>query len=193
MGPAALSRVRRRRPWRPCLGLLVSFLLASLATFDARGQSASADEYEIRAAMLFNLTRFIDWPAAKLDQGNRQFQICVLGSDPIGVDLDVLLRNKSVGTRPVAIRHLKSADGADDCQILYVGAAERADFARASTALARNGVLTISERSNADSPGQMIGLPVVEERVRIEVNLGLVQRSGLTISSKLLHLATVSQ
>jgi len=39
----------------------------------------------------------------------------------------------------------------------------------------------------------VIGLPSVDEHIHIDVNLGTAQRTGLTISSKLLRLATVTQ
>lgn len=179
--------------WR--MAVVVSFALLCGTTPCLRGQSVSADEYEIRAAMLFNLTRFIEWPAAKLDPTHPEFVICVLGSDPLGVSLDNLARNKSVGSKPIAVRHLSSVAGAHECHILYVSAGgdKLKTYARASGELAKAGVLSVSARANADSPDQVIGLPTVEQRVHIDVNLGAAERSGLTISSKLLHLATVSR
>jgi YfiR/HmsC-like len=170
--------------------ILMALLLGTAAF--APAQAGSVDEYQVRAAMLYNLARFIEWPAWKVDQGHPQFLVCVLGTDPIGGDIDSLLRDKTVGTKPLIVRHISSVDAAGDCHVLYVSTGERKNILKAAADLAKRGVLTISERPNSDSPDQVIGLPMVEEHVQIEVNLGAADRTGLTISSKLLHLATIS-
>ena len=176
---------------------LLTFLFLCITAVSGLAQSesstGSADEFEIRAAMLFNLTRFIDWPAAKIDAAHSDFVFCILGADPIGLDLDILLRNKTVGTKPVRLRHINSMTTAGDCHVLYIGAAEHKNVERASAVLEKDGVLIVSEHSNVDSPDQMIGLPTVDDHVHIDVNLSLAQRGGFAISSKLLHLATVTR
>ena len=176
------------RAGRLLLLLGISFLSAQ----SVFAQKASADEYEIRAAMLFNLTRFIDWPAWKLDPAHPEFAVCLLGSDPIGSNIDTLMQGKTVQSRPVVVRHLTSIDNATACHILYESAGSRKSVAHALGELEKNAVLTISEKSNADNQAQVMGLPTSEDHVHIEVNLGAAQRSGLTISSRLLHLATVT-
>jgi YfiR/HmsC-like len=191
--------MRRLRPYgvlvdrtsRLLVVLVAATFLAGLST-NTTAQSGSADEYQIRAAMLYNLTRFIEWPAWKVDQGHPQFLVCLLGADPIGSDIDGLLRDKTVGTKPLIVRHISSVDAAGDCHVLYVSAGARKSITKAAADLAKKGVLTISERPNSDSADQVIGLPTIEEHVQIEVNVGAADRTGLTISSKLLHLATIS-
>jgi hypothetical protein len=154
-------------------------------------QNKTADEDAIRAAMLFNLTKFIEWPSWKLGASHPEFSVCVLGSDPIGLELDNSLRNRMVGSKPLVVRHLAAPEAATGCHILYVSGGESKKLRRVADSMAKNAVLTVSERSNTEVPEQVIGLPTVEDRIHIEVNLSTAQQSGLTISSKLLHLATV--
>jgi hypothetical protein len=183
----ALSALRKQS-----LHWLLTILL--LGGFSARGkaQTTTADEYEIRAAMLLNLTKFIEWPNAKVDAAHPQFLICILGPDPIGPGADRYLQNQNVGGKPVHVRHLSSTEAVNSCQILYVAESEHKNIERFAPELMKSGVLTISERSNATSPNQVIGLPTLNERVHIDINLGAAKRTGLTISSKLLRLATVT-
>ena len=171
---------------------MVGLTAMGLYTLASHAQNATADEYEIRAAMLYNLTKFIDWPAWKNNQVHPAFQFCMLGSDPLGANLEILLQGKVVNGQPVILRHLGPSDNLDDCHILYVGAGERKRVASAAAELAKHAVLTVSERPNSDNAQQIIGLPTSEEHVHIDVNLGAAQRSGLKISSKLLQLATVN-
>lgn len=70
------------------------------------GDQSTADEYEIKAAMLVNLTKFVEWPAAKLGDAGSPFVIGVLGHDPFGHDLDKQLAGKSVAGHPVVIQRL---------------------------------------------------------------------------------------
>lgn len=156
-------------------------------------QGTSANEYDIRAAMLFNLTQFIDWPAWKLDSSHPQFLICIAGQDPIGPKIDHYLTDKIVGTKPVLVRHLSMLENANSCHMLYVSEGERKRLQQMEPELIKSAVLTISERANAISPDQIVGLPITDEHVHIDINLGTAQRAGLTVSSKLLRLATVTR
>jgi hypothetical protein len=142
--------------------------------------------------MLLNLTRFIDWPAAKLDAAHPQFVVCILGQDPISPFADRFLQNQSVGARPIRIEHLNSLDTATGCHMLYIGMSERKNLSAALGELMKSNVLILSERANVNSPNQVVGLPSIDDHVHIEVDLGAAQRSGLTFSSKLLRLAAVT-
>lgn len=84
-------------PYRRAFGWLLLFAILTAASSQGPAESASADEYEIRAAMLMNLTKFIDWPAWKLDASHPQFLICILGPDPIGPAADRYLLNTTAG------------------------------------------------------------------------------------------------
>ncbi len=172
--------------------LITTIALQYTSTFISHAQTTTADEYDIRAAMLFNLTKFIEWPATKFDGTHPVFYICVLGSDPLNVELDLLLPGKAVDGKPIVVRHLSSLDTANTCHVLYVAASQRNNVVRASAELAKNSVLTVSEKTNADNPEQVVGLPNVEDHVRIHINLSAAQRSSLTVSSRLLHLAMVT-
>jgi hypothetical protein len=172
--------------------LLATILLLSLSG-RIRGQTTSADEYEIRAAMLINLTKFIEWPAWKMDPAHPQVLICILGSDSIGPIAERYAQNQRVEGELLQVRHISSVDAATSCNLLYVGVGEQKHVDPVTDELAKKGVLTVSENSNATTPNQVVGLPTLNDHVHIDINLGAAQRTGLTISSKLLRLATVSR
>lgn len=193
-----------KQPWEQILGrfrrrsagvirLCLKLLLLATATTWAQNSSPAADEYDIRAAMVINLTRFVVWPPARMDAHPSQILVCIAGPDPIGASLDHLLLNQTVGGRSIRLRHLESLQAAQACDVLYVGHQEQRNIRDAAPALAKAGVLLVSEKTNGDLPDQVIGLPTVDERVHIEVNLKTAKLAGLTISSRLLHLATVTR
>lgn len=172
--------------------LLATFLLLGFSGY-IRAQTTSADEYEIRAAMLINLTKFIDWPAWKIDSQHPQLLVCVLGSDSIGSIAERYAQHQRVEGKPLQVRHISSVEAAMSCNLLYVGVGEQRHVDPVAAELAKRGVVTVSESSNATTPNQVIGLPTLNDHVHIDINLDAAQKTGLTISSKLLRLATVSR
>ncbi len=174
------------------LGMVCLLLLCSTAA-QGQGEGKAADEYDIRAAMLFNITRFVDWRAGKIDTQHRQISVCIVGSDPIGASFDHFLQEQGNSAKTIKVRHLASFDLANTCDVLYVSVRELKSLKRVGAELAKAGVLVISESPNAAIPSQIIGLPTIDEHVHIEVNLSAAKLAGITISSKLLHLATVTR
>lgn len=159
----------------------------------SQAQSNSADEYAIRAAMLFNLTKFIDWPAWKMDHSHPIFLVCILGHDPIEPYTDRYLQNQSVMNKPVQLKMIKDLNDATGCHILYVSANGKRNFERAAADLTKAGVLSVSEQSVSRNSAQIVGLPLDNDHVHLDVNLGAAQSGGFSVSSKLLRLATVMQ
>jgi len=163
----------------PCLSLLQA------------GDAGSPDEYEIKAAMLLNLTRFVEWPAAKMGAGSAPFVIGILGHDPFGRDLDKLLAGKTVAGHPVVIERLSSAGHPEACHVLFITRGERKKLDEMGADLARSSVLTVGDGEKFAAAGSVVGLVLRENRVQLEVNISAAQHSGLVISSRLLKLATV--
>lgn len=175
------------------LRIVLGFLLLGIIVAHADAQNSVADEYDIRAAMLFNITRFVEWPTSKLNPQHPQMLVCIAGPDPIGPGLDHFLQSQKAGIKSISVRHLNSLESAEACHVLYVSLREQKDVKKFVPSLAKANVLLISEKTNAGSPDQVIGLPTLDEHVHIEVNLAAAQRAGITISSKLLRLATVTR
>jgi hypothetical protein len=167
--------------------LLVLLCLPSMQAADL----GSADEYEIKAAMILNLTRFVEWPAARMGDGNAPFVIGILGHDPFGKDLDKQLAGRSVGGHPVVIQRLVNGVHAETCHILFVTRGERRKLDEIAPVLAKASVLTVGDGDKFASSGSVFGLVLRESRVQLEVNLSAAQRNGLVVSSRLLKLATV--
>ena len=63
-------------------------------------------EYNLKAAFLFNFTKFVDWPPAgdtAAAEEKSPFQLCILGEDPFGKSLDAVVANETVGGRPIVL------------------------------------------------------------------------------------------
>lgn len=161
--------------------------LASALLF--AGPAAAQTEYQVKGAMLYNIARFVDWPRAR--RGQTAVQLCVLGTDPFGRDLDAF-DGRPIGQGVLKIRRVARTEDAGLCNMLFVPSAEAARLPGVLGALRGRPVLTISESPGGAEKGAVLNLILEQNHVRFEINIDAAQRSGLTISSQLLKLARIT-
>ncbi len=173
------ARSTARRLW-----LSLALLLVWLPVTSPADESLQT-EYRVKAAFLYNFARFTTWP--ELPAG--EFTLCVLGSDALGEQLDTLL-DKTVHERQLRVIHLNSTTRLDQCQLVFVGRSYAHKLRTVMSALRDRPVLTVSEIDDFISSGGMIGFRLIDNKVRFEINTAAASSAGLSISSKLLTLAT---
>ncbi len=164
--------------------LLLTLLLSWLPAACPAGDAVQT-EYRIKAAFLYNFARFVTWP----DIPAGQFTLCVFGDDPIDEQLDTLL-NKTVHERRLRIMHLKSLAMIGECQLVFVGRSYTHKLSEVISLLREQPVLTVSDIDGFVASGGIIGFRLIDNKVRFEINTGAAGTAGLSISSKLLTLAT---
>ena len=86
------------------------------------------DEYQVKAAFLYNFAKFVEWPPEAFKTPKDPILICVLGHNPFGNALEEAIRGKSIEGRAFAFRQVSDAESANACQILFVGSAESKHF-----------------------------------------------------------------
>lgn len=141
-------------------------------------------EYELKAAFLYNFALYTEWPTR-----NNSLNICVLGDDPFGNALDALAR-KTVQESRVTVKRIISASESKSCQVLFIAASEHHSMNSIAQELHGLPVLTIAEEDGYDARLVMISLGERQNRLAFKINRSAALHSGLTLSSKLLHLAT---
>ncbi len=174
-----------RRALRASCGAL---LLAGLAPLAAGAEPPT--EYQVKAAFLYNFTKFVEWPPRHFAAAESPITIGVLGADPFNGGLEAVVRGRRVGARPLVIRLLPAATAAA-VDVLFVPAGQEALLDRATLAsLGEAGVLTVGESPEFGALGGMINLVIEEHKVRFEINQAAAERGGLKLSAQLLKLAT---
>jgi YfiR/HmsC-like len=151
----------------------------------------SATEYEVKAAFLYNFTRFVEWPPEALRDGDEPFVIAILGRDPFGSVLDETVAGKTVAGHRIEVRRATRADDVRDAQMVFVCASERATAAAILKALGRPGVLIVGDTEGFAFRGGAINFTLQARKVRFEINPGSAEQAGLKMSSQLLKLATL--
>jgi hypothetical protein len=148
------------------------------------------NEYQVKAAYLYNFAKFIEWPEGSFKDSSSPIKICILGSDPFGRFLDDL-RHKSVGTRKLEIQRVQQIDQVKGCHILFVSAAEKENLSVILRAVQTKSILTVGETKGFTRAGGIIHLVTSGDKVGFEINRDAADRSGLKLSSQLLKLATI--
>ena len=174
---------------------MATFLaLAGALTVSALPASAQKDqvgEYELKATILYNLSKFVEWPPLSYADSQAPTVLCILGQDPFGNSLKTLGQRQDTNGRPVSIRQLKNENGIRDCHVLYVSTSERKTVAQIFEKLKGSSVLTVGEISQFAAQGGVIQFTLEDKQVHFEINLDAASRMALKISSRLLVLARI--
>jgi hypothetical protein len=168
---------------KPATRGFLALLLLSLGICLAQAARAEeALEAKVKAAYLFHLVKFVDWPSLPPDE----LRICVYGSKTMAVLLNEL------SDRQVKERALKIAaddpSGLSRCQVVFVGRAEKRWRDILEKAAGRH-ILTVGEQDDFARQGGMVGFYSEGGKIKLEINPATAQSAELKLSSKLLELA----
>ena len=155
------------------------------------GQEGSVDEYKLKAAMLYNLTQFVEWPNSAYADSHAPVILCILGQDPFANSLASSIPKGTEKGRAVLIRHLQSDTEFQGCHILYISSSERKTTAHIFSTLHGSCVLTVGEMAQFAAHGGIIQFALEDQFVHFDINVDAASRAGLKISSKLLALAQI--
>lgn len=170
---------------RRCAPLFAALWLA-LACQGA-GAAERGDENEVKAAVIYNLLLFVQWPAQALPAG--RFRFCVLDDGALTTTLR-RHEGKAVQGQPLEIHRLGALpEELDHCVAVMVEAGNPGVLTRLGVLARSRALLVIAEGAGAIDRGAMIGLHTDGGRVTFDINLGSMKKSGLTASSKILRLA----
>jgi len=173
---------------------ILTIMLAIVGVFAVCGtqyvpaETRPPTEYQVKAAFLYNFTKFIEWPDTAFSDNMAPVKICILGENPFNASLDAI-RDKTVRGRPLSIRMNPVIEKLDQCHILFISASEKKQLSHIIHGLNNASVLTVADMEGFTSAGGMINLVMQDNKVSFEINLKSARLAGLKISSQLLKLA----
>jgi len=145
-----------------------------------------AEEYNLKAAFIYNFTNFIDWGALQPDE---PFVIGIMGSSLIKEPLEEIARTKTVNNRKIIVREFSNPDEITSCNILFVSQKTPFSLEDILSKTTSKKILLISERSGYANQGACLNFVVANDRLKFEANLNAINALGLKVSSQLLKLA----
>jgi hypothetical protein len=168
-----------------------ALVVLTFCSVGAAQETASAPEYRIKAAFLYNFALYTEWPATAFETPESPIVLGVAGDDPFGKELEAAVRGKTVRGRAVEVRRYASATDVTACHVLFISNAETKNLLNLFQRHGESPMLTVGESEDFSSVGGVIRFYVEQNKVRFEVNPDAAARAHIKISSKLLQLAKV--
>jgi hypothetical protein len=170
------------RRWWPLVCLLL-FIDPSL-----HAQSGSK-EHQLKAAFLFNFTKFVEWDKGSFSSPDAALVIGVLGSTAFGNEVERAVDGRKVNGRALVVRKLRSATESRSVHLLFISAEEDGTVSGIINSVRGAPVLTVGESPVFSRAGGAITFVIEGGKVRFDINTTAAERASVRISSQLQKLA----
>jgi hypothetical protein len=184
------------RSWRQIRGdgtvliRCVAALLFMALTSHLRAQTPK--EYQLKAVLLWRLAQYVDFPKEVLGPPEAPIVIAVLGSNPFGDALRLVVKNETAHGRKLEVRELDREDSTEGCHIIFVSQSERARVRRITSNLRGRSVLTVSDIDTfAELENGMVRFAMENNKVTLQVNLDALNAANLKLDSRVLRMARI--
>lgn len=159
--------------------------------FGLANADAATREHRIKAAFLYNLAQFVDWPDHHALKNTAKLTICTFDGSSFRNQLALLEQRRAKG-REIQLMPVGTEKIKENCNIVFFDGNQHPS-ASLLEKYAANGTLTVGELQSFIDSGGIIALPTVDNRVRLMINFEKAKSSGLYVSAHLLEVATVVQ
>jgi hypothetical protein len=168
-----------------------SLALAALMCGACEGRAQSgggqwANEYELKAAFVYRLMSFVEWPGPELGD---HVIVGFAGEGPMKTALARYLQGKRIGRRPIEVREVRNQSDLRACNVLVLAYPDGSRMREALKQLKNTSVLTIGDGENFARMGGVIALVPGENTFQLAINPQAAERAQIKISSKLLSMA----
>jgi hypothetical protein len=153
-------------------------------------QARAVEEADLKAAIVFNILLFVDWPAEMLPEPGGVLAVCVGPNSGLNAALKALDNRPLRGLR-VEVHDLPQSDHMRPCHAVFIDAADRRRMAGSLKAQRAAGAMVLSDDPDAPRDATAVVLERVGNKIAFDVNLQPLRQARLQLSSKLLRLARV--
>jgi hypothetical protein len=161
--------------------------MLALPASGSQARSATDRELLLKAAFIYNFAKFVEWPPAAFEGADAPLAVCVYADEAFPV-IAQAVTGKTVGSRPLSVINRRGSTAPAICHITFIGPDE--DESSYVALLNAPHTLTVGDRDRFARSGGMVGLVIVDNKIRFEVNLRMARAAGLHIQAALLRLAT---
>jgi len=172
--------------------LLIFLTLAGLFSGTNRlpaEEPAEPKESQIKAAFVFNFTKFVEWPAARFAAADSPIIIGVFGKSPVAQQLPDAIKDRKVNGRGIVFKPIEKIEDTKSVHLLFVPASADSEVVELLKVMKGTSVLTIGESEVFAKAGGMINFVREGDKVRFEINTDSAEQAGLKISAQLQKLA----
>jgi hypothetical protein len=186
-------RITLPRVRRGALLLLAGWLTLAVAYAAAaqRPRGPVAGEEEVRAAFLYQLAQYVQWPAEAFASPGAPMRFCVLGSETLVPVLEQTVKGKTIDGRSIVAAAVAKPTQLLGCHVAFIGIRRERPLRDLFAARAYPAVLLVGEVAGFAELGGAINITLEEGKPTFEVNLAAAEQSRLQIRSQLLRFARI--
>jgi hypothetical protein len=166
-----------------CISLLMLLLTAGICY----GQT-EAEESNLKAAFIYNFTRFVEWETT---EASAEFIIGVIGKSGVDEPLEEIAKTRTVNSKKIIIKHFEKIEDIDKCNVLFIPKNVKTPLQEFLTKTENKGVLVVSEKQGYASKGASINFVIIDKKLKFEANTKALSSAGLKVSAQLLKLAII--
>jgi hypothetical protein len=167
---------------------LAACAAALLLVSAAASSQPEADEAGVKAAFLYNFTKFVELPDSAFATPSAPFVVCVFAAADFRRKLEAILQGEQVRGRPISVAPTAPQD-VRACHMVYFSMAESERQARILAGLRQSPVLSVGEGRRFLEQGGLIAFLIENDRVRFAISKRGADTAGLTVKSQLLRVA----
>jgi len=171
---------------------IIACCLIGLAANTSAQDRGQYSEQDVKAAFIFNMIKFTDWPADYGGSSEKTLNVCVLGDDA-SAGLLRSIDGKIVRNKPISVRHIDSIPQTKNCMVLFIARSEQAKLKSVTSICMKANILTIGDTEGYSEKGVIINLYKRDSKIRFQINLSAMEKSGLKISANVLKLADITR
>lgn len=146
-------------------------------------QTSLNKEAKVKAAYLFNFTKYIEWPDSSFTSPESPLVICIDRNPTMEAFMRALVKSRKVGKRqrPLQINPLQQADR---CHLTYL---------KESPVSTDKLLVSSVNVAEAGNPFEQVAILFFQEngKLRFEIKLQEIERLKIAVSSELLKLARI--
>lgn len=166
------------------------FFIILFPSSTIHAEDSAPGEYRVKAAFIYNIAKFVEWPAESFNGPKNPLVLSIMGENPFGSALKSI-ENKNVRGRKLHIRLNQETLEIEKVHILFISPSEENDLQEILSPIKDRPILTVSDMKSFAQRGGMVGLVRVGNKIQLRINPEVLKRSGLTISSQILKLAEI--
>lgn len=163
--------------------------ILALAMCAGVGYADNIREWTIKAAYLFRLSLFVDWPEDKLaSSGIENVRFCITGKKQNVDTIQSVLNDKSINQHDIEVINATLQSELQSCHLLYISR-DTQDKRLFLEAVANDSVLTMGDTDEFYRHGGMVLLFEKENRIHFAINTEQLDLSRIKVRAQLLNLA----
>ena len=155
--------------------------------------SSAATPDQVKAAFLYNFTRYVIWPAQAFTDETSPFFLCIDANNNFTNIVTLTVKDEHVSKHPFEVINLQQKQPLRGCHAIFIGKDEKSKLQSYGQLFKSNSLIVSDIENCAAMPdGCILELKQESNKFKININHQRALQAGLNIKASLLSLNIVT-